>query len=388
MNGYAESLFTNMWAISPAFRAEFARDERSKFVDCYGYRKRLLQDKDEDGKVVAFGSHTDRVERSERVIGDAPGVLPLFLLRHLLPISVTLHKADLAIELPPCQQVQHKVTASDVLFQRYTKLRNALVAQIKKDQFSELAGRLMGALAELPSFLDRATADVGNVDDGRYVIRYPDSVGGDVVALQEPLPADTILPKEAWMLDRIESELAEGRNVLVFAWHVSLLPRLARLISKRIGEPVPVLHADKVTPAKRQAWINKEVVCKGRRVLVTNPVAIQTGLNNLVHFSTEIWMENPACNPIIFRQAMGRIDRIGQKKDTRVLVPVYENSMQIALYDLLMRKVAVSVSTDGLDNESALQAAGVGESEYITGLTIGRQLWVMLTGDLYSAVAA
>jgi len=387
MNGYAESLFTNMWALSPAFRAEFERKERSKFVDRYGYRKRLLQDRDADGKVVEFGSHTDRVEQTERVVGDSPGVLPLFLLRHLLPIAVTLHKADLAIDLPKCEQAQHRIVADSELFRRYRTLRDALVTQIKKDQFTERAGCLMGALTELPSYLDRATADVGNVDDGRYVVRYPDSVGGEVVAAMEPLDPSVILPKEAFMLDQIEAEIAAGRNVLVFAWHVNLLPRLARIISARIGETVPILHADKVSPAKRQEWINKEVVRKKRHVLVTNPVAIQTGLNNLVHFATEIWHENPACNPVIFRQAVGRIDRIGQKLETRVLVPVYENTLQIALYDLLMRKVAVSVSTDGLDPQSAMQAAGIGEDEYITGLSIGKQLWSMIGEGHYSAVA-
>ena len=182
------------------------------------------------------------------------------------------------------------------------------------------------------------------------------------------------------MLDLLEKELAEGRNVMVFAWHVKLLPRFARIISERIGEPVPVLYADKVGTAKRQDWIDKEVIKKKRRVLVTNPVAIQTGLNNLVHFATELWLENPACNPVIYRQAIGRVDRIGQKRDTRIHFPVYDGTLQVQLYDLLAKKVAVSVSTDGLDPESALQAAGVGEDEYLAGLSIGKQLWAMLNG--------
>lgn len=389
MNGYAESLFTNMWALSPAFRAEFTREERSKFVERYGYRKRIVSDRDRETKEpVTFGSVTDRVERTERVVGNAPGVLPLFLLRHLLPMAVTLHKTDLAIDLPKCEQERSGIKASGDLMRRYRTLQNALINRIRKDKFTEKAGMLWGALSELPSYLDRATADVGNVDHGRYAIYYPESGGGELVVEQEPFPSSTILPKEAWMLDYIESEIAAGRNVLVFAWHVNLLPRLARLISERIGESVPVLHADKVSPAKRQEWINKEVVRKKKHVLVTNPVAIQTGLNNLVHFATEIWMENPACNPTIFRQAVGRIDRIGQRRPTKILVPVYNDTLQVQLYDLLMNKVAVSVSTDGLDPESALRAAGVGEDEYITGLSIGKQLWAMIGEGHFSAAAA
>ncbi len=388
MNGYAESLFMNMWSLSPNFRLEFAREDKQRFIDRYGYRKRIVEDKDkESGEILEYGAYTDRVTRCERVIGNAPGVLPLFLLRHLLPVAVTLHKADLAIDLPKCTQHCHKVDPGKDLMQGYESLLSALLKQIKEDQFQpDLAGRLWGQLAELPSYLDRATDDVGNVENGWYEIRYPESLDSKLVTMQKPLPASTILPKEQWMLDQVERELAEGRNVMVFPWHVALLPRIARLISERIGEPVPILHASKVATGKRQDWIDANVVKKKRRVLVTNPVAIQTGLNNLVHFASEIWMENPACNPVIFRQAGGRVDRIGQKLETRIHYPVYVGTLQEQLYDLLMKKVAVSVSTDGLDPESALQAAGVGEDEYLAGLSIGKQIWAMLNDGVRSGV--
>ena len=83
---------------------------------------------------------------------------------------------------------------------------------------------------------------------------------------------------------------------------------------------------------------------------------------------------------VLVGQAIGRVDRIGQKRDTRIHFPVYDGTLQVQLYDLLAKKVAVSVSTDGLDPESALQAAGVGEDEYLAGLSIGKQLWAMLNG--------
>jgi SNF2 family DNA or RNA helicase len=370
----------NMWAISPPFREEFVRSDKSKFNDRYGYRKRLLQDRDEEGSVVEFGSMSDRVTRSNRVIGNAPGVLPLFLLRHLLPISVTLHKADLALELPPCTQERELIDPDPELLKRYRVLQTKLIAQIRKDQFNpELAGKLFGQLAELPSYLDRATADTGNTEEGDYTIRYPESVGNEVVATQPPLPASEVLPKEEWLLRKVQQELSEGRNVLVFSWHTSLLQRYARLISDHIDQKVPILYANKVGTAKRQEWITKQVVKKGVRVLVTNPIVIQTGLNNLVHFATELWMENPACNPIIYRQAVGRVDRIGQRIPTRIFSPIYAGTLQQQLYDLLLQKVAVSVSTDGLDPESALLAAGIGTDAFMTGLSIGKQLWAMLS---------
>ncbi len=383
MNGYAESLFTNMWALSHDFRQEFGRDDRARFVERYGYLKRVLSDRDRDtGEVIEFGSHTDRVERSERTAGDAPGILPLFLFRHLLPIAVTLHKADLAIDLPPCRQIKCLIEPDADLLKSFKTLQQGLLTRIRKDQFrAGFAGKLFGALAELPSYLDRATLDTGNREDGSYAIHYPDSIGGDLVVKGESFPATRLSSKERWMLDTLRTELAEGRNVMVFSWHVSLLPRLARIISQELGEEVPILYAEKVATHKRQEWINKNVVRKQRRILIANPVCVQTGLNNLVHFSTEIWMENPACNPTIFRQAIGRVDRIGAKKETRIYTPIFAGTLQVQLHDLLLRKVAVAVATDGLDPESVLLAAGASDDGYLSGLSIGKQLWNLLNAN-------
>lgn len=380
MNGYAESLFNVLWAMRPEFRAEFNRDQRREFVTRYGYRKRLLEDRDESGTIVEYGSMSDRVERKTRDLGDAPGVLPLLLLRHLLPISVTLHKVDLALDLPKCAQERVEIQPSPEMLANYKRLASELKTTIRRDMFdTELAGKLWGQMAELPSYLDRCTRDVGNgslVD--AFEIRYPESVGGALVDSAELFDPAEVTPKEEWLLKRVEAELAEGRNVMVFAWHVAVMPRLARLLSAYIGEPVPVLHADKVPTHKRQAWIDKEVVKKKRRVMVANPVTVQTGLNNLVWFCTEIWMESPACNPLTVRQAVGRVDRIGQKKATRILFPVYGGTLQVNMYDLLMRKIAVSVATDGLDPESALLAAGIGDQDSMASLSIGKQLYAML----------
>jgi hypothetical protein len=225
---------------------------------------------------------------------------------------------------------------------------------------------------------------VGNGGKDTYRIAYPEGtpgVGGRVVAEAPLFPASMVLPKEAWLLDTVERELSEGRRVLVFGWHVALLPRLARLIAERIGEPVPILQADKVPTHKRQAWIDAQVIGKKRRVMVCNPVTVQTGLNNLVYFATEAYHQNPACNPLVYRQAVGRVDRIGQRLPSRILFPIYTDTAQVQAYKLLMTKVSVSLSTDGLDGEAALEAAGAGDGIGATGMSVGKQLFEMLTGE-------
>lgn len=381
VNGYAESVYMNMYGTNSRFREVFGRDNITQFIDRYGYWKQIVQDKDIEGKVVEFGSQSNRVMRTTRKAGTAPGVLPVFLLEYVLPNAVTLQKEDLGLGIPPRFDEKAEVEAEGEVLGHYIGMLAAVTDEIKRTRNIEgLSGKLWGALARLPSYLDLAA--VGNTDSGDFEIRWPEDVpdiGGHLIYSAPQHDPGITLPKEKWILERIRSEVNEGRNVILMAWHTRLIPRLAEMV-KAEGFRTEILDPAKVPTAKRQDWIDKKIVKKSVQVMICNPVVIQTGLNNLVHFSTEIWAENPMCNAIVYRQACGRIDRIGQTQPSRVLFPVYENTAQSAQYTLLMHKIGVSKSVDGLDPEEALRAAGVVDSEYI-GFSVGKQLYRMITGE-------
>lgn len=380
MNGYAESLFSNQWLVDESFRQEFDRDGRAEFVRRYGYLKRIVDLKDDDKRKDAArerGAVTDREERA-RITGTAPGVLDLFLLKYLLKMAVPIQKKDLALGLPKCHEERVMIDPSPMQGEQYKKLEQTLRKTIREDRNDEeLSGKLFGQLAELVSYMDRASADQGNgVRPGEYVIRYPESVGGAEVASAPGLDAEELLPKESWMLDTIERELEQGRNVIVLAWHPSLFERYRRLVARAHGKTaVEVLYSDKVPTKKRKDWIAK-IVARNVRVLIVNPVAVQTGLNNLVHFQTQLWMENPSCDPTVYRQTVGRIDRPLQRKETLIYFPVYRGIQELA-HTLLMQKAAVALAVDGLDAEGALRASGVGDMQF-SAMSVGKQLFAML----------
>lgn len=375
MNGYSDSVFMNMNALSPKFRDEFGRDHETLFVDRYGYWKRVVEERDSKGKVIEFGTNSDRVTRSSRKVGIAPGILPLFQLDHLLPMAVTLQKEDLNLNIPPCTETIHPIIPTDTQMQEFTYLFDELKQTIKENRGNpELANKLWGAVAHIPGYFDLACT--GNHEEG-YVVKWPDSVmDGAIIAKSNVLP-DPVLPKEQWMLDTVRDEIDEGRRVMVLGWHTNLLPRWTTIL-KREGYKVAFLDAGKVPTEKRQAWIDQHVVAKGVDVLVVNPVAVQTGLNNLVYFATQLWMENPMCNPAVYRQACGRVDRIGQTLPTRIMFALYDGTPQNAMHKLLLHKIGVSKAVDGLDPEDALRAAGLLDSEF-SGFSIGKQLFKMLT---------
>ncbi|KPV55036.1 hypothetical protein SE17_00080 [Kouleothrix aurantiaca] len=393
MNGYASGLFRNLWALSRRFRTEFRRDEVTNFVTRYGYRKVLSEAEDDQPAAVAsYGATTDRRDADMRVIrtlGEAPGVLPLLLLQHLLPIAVTIQKSDLDDALPPATPEIITIPADranftdTVLRTRGRALLTATARQIGQDSFSGLAGKLFGALGQLPSFYDRATQDTGNgvasQATQRWDVRYPESIGAGLVTSADLFSADTILPKEQWMLDTLTQELDEGRNILIYITHANLAERLRRLIAEQLGVEAVILTANAASTQKREAWINQKVITPGKRIMIANPVTVQTGLNNLVHFATVLWMENPNCNAIVFRQANGRVHRIGQTKAVRIFVPVYGDTAQTLAQELLTRKIMASEQVDGADVQASLEAAGAGEREAIDTLELGRAIYAMMT---------
>ncbi len=265
--------------------------------------------------------------------------------------------------------------------------------RIKADRFTPgLSGKLLGALLELPSYLDRCTEDLGD-----FVLRYPKKLreaiedDGDaeddaklIIATARAFPSDYVTPKERWLLAELKRRLAAGEKVLVFLRHTgtAALPRrLLRLIDEQVGAGALWMDTKKVPAAQREAWLDRHVIRTGTRVLLLNPDAVRTGLNNLVSFSVAIWHELHY-SATTYRQANGRIHRIGQEKPVTVLFPYYERTAQQVGFDLVARKVSASLQVDGLDIQAALEAAGASEeseASMATAMALGEAVYRALT---------
>lgn len=372
MGGYAGSLFANLWALSQRFRRQFQPWEQQAFITAYGYRKIYVPvGADAVAEIVGYGSRSDREQTREapeiRQMGQAPGVLPSFILEHLLPDAILMHKADLDEELPPCAErpVPIEVAEDDgtgqEMLSEFRRLLSELTRRIKADRYTDLAGKLWGAMSELSSYLDRCTGDLEE-----FVLSYPKEVGGTVVAKGKAFPASWLTPKERWILRRVRASIEEKHNVLIFLRHTgsSGLPaRYLRLFKEYLGQHAVFLDVNKVRAAQREDWLNAHVIEPGRRILVVNPKAVETGLNNLVHFSRAIWVEGLDFDARVVRQANGRIHRIGQTLDVTIEVPYYAGTPQKTAVDLVARKVSSSELVDGLSIAGALESAGAGDGE-------------------------
>jgi hypothetical protein len=310
--------------------------------------------------------------------------MPTFILRHLLPVAIFVHKGDLDVELPALTEKPFAVSFGDdpiagELQAEYGRLQNELLTRIRADRFDpERSGRLLGALVDLPSYLDRATDDLPP-----YEIRYPD---GELVALGATFPASWRTPKELRFLERVGAYLAAGDKVLVFLRHTGsahLPNRLVRLL-RMLTSNVAWLDAKKVPAAKREAWIDEQVIAKGVEVLLVNPNAVRTGLNNLVTFSAGIWYELDLSTTTL-RQANGRLHRIGQVRPVSIETMFYSGTAQQIAFDLIAAKASTSLRVDALDLRSALEAAGALDEEadaMATALSLGNAVYSALEAPL------
>lgn len=376
-NGYVASLFAILRCFSPRFRLEFGRDDFAPFRERYGYLKRILQDVDkETGSIVAFGTQSNRVQRKMKPAGDAPGALPSFILRHFLPLAAPIHLEDLEVGVPPAQEIVEMIDPGDLLGSRVQVFVGELMDQIKADRFTPMQGKLFGAMGEAWSVADRASLGVGNSEDGIYRAVYPESVGGAEVCRLEMMPADFLLPKEQRLIEIVRRELGEDRNVLILAWHADcgLYERLATILKEALGVETPILYSEKPKARDRKAWLKTNVVGKARTMIV-NPACIETGFNALTWFNTMVWFQPPGCNPKTMRQAKGRVRRPGQTKEQRFYWLIYQNTLQVALHQLLQLKAAESMAIDGTDNTAALRAAGVEPVGGVGGFDLGRALY-------------
>lgn len=368
MGGYASSLFALMWALSEQFRRHYEPDEKTAFVKDYGYQK-LLRKVPKGGRRLpgasSYGTYTDRTDDPDdlqiRRLGEAPGVLPSFILRHLLQVALIMHKSDLDQELPPRDETPVPIHIDPdepdekKLLDEFNRLRRILVSKIKADRTTELAGKLWGAMSELPSYLDLASEDCGP-----FRIAYPESVGGGVVATGHAFPTDWLSPKERWLLATGRDELAAGRNVLVYLRHTGnagFRHRLQRLLLEEIGEPSLYLDPNRVPTHRRERWLDEQIEL-GCRILLVHPKAVQTGLNNLTAFHTAIWYEGPSYDAKVTRQANGRPHRIGQTLPVKLLYPYYADTLQATAVDLVARKIGAGHQVDGISLAGALEAAG------------------------------
>lgn len=152
-------------------------------------------------------------------------------------------------------------------------------------------------------------------------------------------------PKEATLLDLVQSERKKGRRVLVYSVYTGTRDTTMRTknLLEQAGLKVSVLKAS-VDASKREDWLFEQVE-QGCEVMITNPELVKTGLD-LLEFPTIVFMQT-GYNVYTMQQASRRSWRIGQKHEVDVYFLGYAGSAQTTCLSLMAKKIKVSQSTSG-----------------------------------------
>ena len=372
MNGRGH-LFGRLWALDPDFEL-YAPLQPGPLRDALRLPPPVPR-RQGDEKPSTRGAVTVRVERKDsKDLGVAPGIQPTAVLRFVLPRAVTLQKrtsnwlpALAPSSAGPSSQLSNPPAALGC--------SKSSPASVKDDAFQTSPGRSSGTRALRPSCTIRCTADQGN---GRRTARgrsaeHTRNVGNALVHRVEPFPASEVLPKEARLADTAAdlardgpSWCSRGTELLPYARLLSEIPG-AKGRSPRSGEG-RALEASSVDRAPDRQGLQR---ARHESGVHSNRAQLPDALRR------QAWMENPGCNAIVYRQAVGRIDRIGQKRPPVVRFYVYAGTVQIGTHALLLRKAAVSQATDGLDPSAAPGRRG-GRRRRDGHPSVGRALLALL----------
>lgn len=273
-----------------------------------------------------------------------PGVSPLVYSRFLLENAVFLSLADMGKELPEYEEIPITLDMRDDVQCEYERLEHEFRQIMKKDKKigKKILSAYMGLLTVYP---DQPYAHKPIINP----------LNGDLLVLPQDLSNfDEAHQKDLEVQSIVMKKLAKGENVLIYtSWiRIDTQQKLYKLLSEK-GYKTAILEA-KVSPAKREQWLEKQV-SSGTRVVICNPSIVETGLD-LNYFTTLIYY-NVGYNLFTLRQSSRRSWRINQTAPRiEVYMFYYKGTMQNRAMKLMASKLAAATIIEGCVTDEGLAA--------------------------------
>jgi hypothetical protein len=249
LGGYSSTIFSLLYRVDPAIRAEFGFGDEQRWVQRYGIVERITTKEGADDDHGEDGRNSKRRSYRTRTI-ERPGISPAILL-NLIGGTVFLRLADVATDLPGYEErvvlfdlddtdiptpgiagadtdtnhAEERVTTSQA--RAYRALARELRAAVL-DALQSGSKRLLGAyLQSLLAYPDGCTREEIVVDRG------DGATGPRVIASAPALPTDRLYPKERALVELALRERGRGRRLLVYVSHTEtrdLTPRLHAIL--------------------------------------------------------------------------------------------------------------------------------------------------------------
>ena len=317
--GFRRMLLGNYGEYQGAFKA-FARD--------HGSMRTITTERDGRSQTTtaAYSTRSTANTRQKELPSSAPSFILLtmmyatyFGLRDVADYLPELTEQVLPIPLGPMEAEVLDITA---------KLQKLMASSIAKGSMKILSA-CIHAMLQLPENPFKPYV----ISDGstRHVF-------GPLKAVDER----ELLPKEQWLVETIQKELAAKRKVLVTLQMTDRTDITARLIKILAAHGIKAAKVV-VEASKREEWLAKTGLKYD--VLISHPQRVQTGLDLLHHPTIIIYQWDYSILRML--QVAARSYRMGQDKTVRVIHTPYADSAQLAAVKLLALKAAADATLTG-----------------------------------------
>jgi hypothetical protein len=355
--GVASSLYGLEYAFNPRMHMTYPWGRgKTLWVKDMGTFEKVIEYKDTYSSAGVFTG----IKRVEHKTREMPGCSPL-LVREIIDHTVFVGLQDIGRDMPPFEEVPVPIAMSGQMELLYGKIERKLKSYLAECFFvgdNSFLGRYLQTLLSWASACFRPEKVIHRKQLGeRRSQDYAEIKVMDIEGLGEA----AIYPKEQWLIDTINEELATGRGVGVFVRQTGerdIQDRLLQLISTHCPDAKPFVLKG-VDSERREEYVEKKIG-QGHNVMICNPRLVQTGLD-LVDFPTLIFYEVDY-SLFVMIQASRRAWRIIQDRPCKVYYPFYEGTMEQKAIELigLKARAAALLTGDEMGGLSELTSPGGG----------------------------
>jgi superfamily II DNA or RNA helicase len=361
--GKAEDIRPLLFRLCPSslIREGYSWSEATAFAERYGLIETRIttRESDSDDNRMSKGRKSSNTTRIVR-----PGIMPALFGRHLIDKTIFIGLEEMVANLPSFDEKICPSHLEGAMATEYIRIENNLRDEIKRliqccgpGGAMKLLGPMLNCLMAWPDYpFDWSCVGWTDKEGAFRPVVSPANFDPDIV-----------LPKERDLIDAVQAERMQGRQVWVFVEYTDRLPVIKRLAEKceRDGLRVETLFST-VAQNKREEWIVKHA--KGADVVLSHPGLVKTGLDLFDkggnhNFPTLIFYET-GWSAFTMRQASRRAWRIGQTEPCKVLYQYYGGTAEERCLELMGRKIAAAEALEGKFSSEGM-AAMAGEDSSV-----------------------
>ncbi|MHA4151481.1 helicase-related protein [Bacillus cereus] len=357
--GKAQDIYFLLWRLFPSVmhKAGYKYNELQRWNKEYGNIEKIVYNAEEE--VTEYSNKQSKGGRQRVTEKVMPGISP-YVLQYLIPNGVWLNLFDVWPE-------ELRVPFIDVptIFCDMDSNLKEMYEDMSSN-FDRLVLENQGAREDrIPNIYTLYTETGISALDNPF--RYPLVTGkrmnGEIIDIWQPnyeqFSSEKLLPKEAKLVERLESELSEERVSLVYVKDTGttkeerdIQPRLKEVIEKEIpNAKVAILRTTSCKTDRRTEWIEKKV-SEGYNVIITSIKLVKVGVDLLI--TPTIMFYQYCWSMFDMIQAKNRAFRIGQTQECRVFYFAYKGTFQEYMALIIAKKNKASqaiggeVTSDGL----------------------------------------